>query len=275
MENLIMNDEQWVNERLRALDPENDWRPNAGAAFAGLQRRDRRRRGWQRGWFWSTAMASLCAFVMLGLPAPAKCALVRVGCRGPLSMPVLLAPAVTANAEVNYKESGSLSAPVVSEIYTDYECPYCANFYLTVYPKFYAEFVKTGKVRVIHRDFPLPQHQYSRLAVRYANAAGELGHYGEVVNQLFATQAEWGANGNVDQAVAHVLPTDIMSKVRSLVESDPALDATIAADMAMVAHDQINQTPTIVFVYKGTRHKVVGPPSFELLRKYLEEILAQ
>lgn len=270
-----MNDERWVNERLRALDPENDWYPNAGAAFAGLQRRDQRRRRWQRGWFWSTAMASLCAFVMLGLPAPAKCALVRVGCRGPLSMPVLLAPAVAAKPEVNYKESGSPSAPVVSEIYTDYECPYCANFYLTVFPKFYAEFVKTGKVRVIHRDFPLPQHQYSRLAARYANAAGELGHYDDVVTQLFETQAEWGANGNVEGDVSQVLSPETMAKLKALMGSDPALDATVASDLAMVARDQINQTPTIVFVYKGMRHKVVGPPSFELLRKYLEEILVQ
>ncbi len=268
-----MNDERWVEDRLRALDPQDIWHPNAGAAFAGLQRRDRRRRNWQRRWIWSTAMASTCAVVMLAVPSPAKCALVGMGCPRPVSMPVLLAPAVAANPHVTYKESGSPDAPVVCEIYTDYECPWCASFYTGVFPKFFAEFVRSGKVRVIHRDFPLPQHPYSRLAARYANAAGELGHYDEVVNQLFATQLAWAPTGNVDATVAQVLPAETMRQVRALVESDPRLDATVAGDLSMVARDQINQTPTVVFVYKGTRQKVTGQPTFDLLRRYVEEML--
>src|ERR1022692_3790185 len=100
MENRSMNDERWVQERLRALDAGNDWRPNAGAALAGLQRRDRRRRSWQRGWIWSTAMASVGAVVMIALPAPAKCALVGVGCQRPRSaaMPMLPVPAVAVDS---------------------------------------------------------------------------------------------------------------------------------------------------------------------------------
>jgi hypothetical protein len=30
-----------------------------------------------------------------------------------------------------------------------------------------------------------------------------------------------------------------------------------------------------VFVYKGTRQKVVGAPSFDLLRSYVEQMLAK
>src|SRR6266568_4225236 len=107
MENRPMNDEKWVEERLRALNPGIDWRPNAGAAFAGLQRKDRRR-VWQVRSVWSMAMAAAFAVVIVALPSPAKCALVGVGCKRPLTTPVLLAPAVAANPPlvVNYKESG-------------------------------------------------------------------------------------------------------------------------------------------------------------------------
>jgi len=283
MENRLRNDERWVEERLRALGPADDWHPNAVAALAGLQRKDRRRRSWQRGWMWSAATVSVAVFVTIALPAPAKCALVGVGCPRPGALPILLAPAAAqskpAPVAAAYKESGSPTAPVVCEIYSDYECPSCADFYTRVFPQFEAEFVKTGKVRLVHRDFPLPQHPFARLAARYANAAGETGHFGEVVHQLFASQAEWAGNGNVDAAVAQVLPADVMRKVRALVESDPGLDATVsadlAADLAMAARDQINQTPSIVFVYKGTRRKVAGPPSLDLLRAYLEDMLRQ
>ena len=77
---------------------------------------------------------------------------------------------------------------MVCEIYSDYECPSCAGFCTQVFPKFVAEFVKTGKVRVVHRDFPLPQHPFAKLAARYANAEGEVGHFEEVEKQLFVSQ---------------------------------------------------------------------------------------
>jgi protein-disulfide isomerase len=286
MNDRLMDDERWVEARLRALDPGDDWRPNSGAALAGLKRRDRSRRNWQRGWIWSAAMASAAAVLMIALPAPAKCALVGAACPRPGAIPLLLSPAVAGATVVgtkgsapapqaSYKESGSPDAPVVCEIYSDYECPSCASFYTQVFPRFAAEFVKTGKVRVVHRDFPLPQHPFARLAARYANAAGETGHYDKVVNQLFASQPDWAPKGDVDAAVAQVLPPATMLKIRALVASDPGLDATVAADLAMVARDQVNQTPTIVFVYKGTRRKVAGAPSFDLLRSYVKEMLEQ
>jgi protein-disulfide isomerase len=218
------------------------------------------------------------------LPAPAKCALVGVGCKPPraAAMPILPQyavapeppPPIRAHADT-YKQSGSPNAPVILEIYSDYECPACAAFYTRVYPQFEAEYVNTGKVRVVHRDFPLPQHPYAKLAARYANAAGETGHYEEVVKQLFASQPEWASTGNVEAAVAHVLPPETMLKVRALVESDAGLDATVAADLSMAGWDRINQTPTIVFVYKGTREKASGAPSFDLLRTYLEGKLSK
>jgi predicted DsbA family dithiol-disulfide isomerase len=75
--------------------------------------------------------------------------------------------------------------------------------------------------------------------------------------------------------VAQVLPAETMRKVRELVKNDPELDRTVAADLSMVAQDHVNQTPTIVFVYKGARRKVAGAPTLDLLRSYLREMLAQ
>jgi protein-disulfide isomerase len=190
-----------------------------------------------------------------------------------------LTPAVAASVGsrvfANYKESGSPNAPMTVEIYSDYECPACAYFYTNVFPQFVAEYVKTGRVRVIHRDFPLPMHPYSRLAARYANAAGQLGHYDEVVMQLFSHQMEWAANGNVDASVAQVLPPGTMQQVRALVEKDPKLDDTVVSDLAIVAKEQLNQTPTILFVYKGTRRKVNGPPSLTILKSFISEMMTQ
>jgi protein-disulfide isomerase len=175
----------------------------------------------------------------------------------------------------NFKLSGSPSAPITVELYTDYECPSCRTLYMEILPALEAQYVATGKVQLLHRDFPLPQHQFARLATKYANAAGQIGRYELVASQLFKTQPEWSQNGNVDATVAKVLPPGDMQKVRELVKSDTHLDDTVTADLAMGARDNLNQTPTMVIVNKGKRQKIDGPVPFNILKSYLDQMLAK
>ncbi|HEX4276990.1 MAG TPA: thioredoxin domain-containing protein [Bryobacteraceae bacterium] len=176
----------------------------------------------------------------------------------------------------NFKESGSPTAPVKIEIYTDYECPACRDLYMNTLPSLTSDFVATGKVQLLHRDYPLPQHQYSRLATRFANAAGAIGKYEVVANQLFVSQPEWSVNGNVEAAVAKVLsPTD-MEKVKAMVKSDTHLDDTVTTDVAMGNNqDHLTQTPTIVIIAKGKRDVIGGGMPYTILKQYLNQKLAQ
>jgi protein-disulfide isomerase len=180
------------------------------------------------------------------------------------------APAVT-----NYKESGSASAPITLEVYTDYECPHCRNFYNEILPSLTKDFIATGKVRLIHRDFPLPMHQFAKLAARYANAAGQLGLYDVVSSQIFRTQADWSQNGNIDGAVARVVPPAEMQKIREMVKSDSHLDDTVAADVAQGNRDHLTETPFLVIVMHGTRTTIGGSLPYGVLKAYLDEKLAK
>lgn len=182
------------------------------------------------------------------------------------------AAAVPAN---NFKESGSPTAPIGIELYTDYECPACRQFYLDVLPTLNADFVATGKAHLLHRDFPLQQHQFSRIATKYANAAGQIGKYDVVANQIFQTQDQWAQNGNVDAVVAKVLSPADMAKVRELVKNDTHLDDSVTKDVAMGNQDHLSQTPTIVIVYKGKRDVIGGAPPYSILKQYLNQKLSQ
>ena len=175
----------------------------------------------------------------------------------------------------NFKESGSPTAPITIEIYTDYECPACQNLYLTVLPSLNADFVATGKVHLVHRDYPLMMHQFSKLATRYANAAGQIGKYDVVANQIFVSQQEWAQNGNVDAAVAKVLSPADMEKVRAMVKTDSHLDDSVTRDVAMGNQDHLSQTPTIVIVAKGKRDVIAGAMPYTILKQYLNQKLAQ
>jgi protein-disulfide isomerase len=175
----------------------------------------------------------------------------------------------------NFKESGSPSAPIRIELYTDYECPACRELYLNTLPSINSEFVATGKVQLLHRDYPLPQHPYSRLATKWANAAGEIGKYEVVANQLFVTQPEWSVSGNVEAVVAKVLSPADVEKIKSIMKTDTHLDDTVTTDVAMGNQDRLSQTPTIVIVAKGKRDVIGGGMPFSILKQYLNQKLAQ
>ncbi len=193
----------------------------------------------------------------------------------PATAPKKAAIQKAALTQTNFKESGSASAPITIELYTDYECPACREFYLSSLPLLINDFVHTGKVRLIHRDYPLPQHQFTKLATKYANAAGEIGKYDIVAKQIFESQPEWDQNGNIDAEVAKVLSPADLEKVRNIVKTDTTLDDSVVKDQAMGAQDRLNQTPTIVIVYKGKRETIGGGMPYNILKSYLDRKLEQ
>jgi protein-disulfide isomerase len=310
MEHEKMDNNHWVEERLASLDPGN-FRPDSTAAWARLSSREgasQRPRG-HRWWMWamlSGAAAVAAGVVLLVVSTPSACAN-PLGCKQastpapspaelpaplpsiapaavPNPAPVVTPPPVAAATPArsatlahmhSFKESGSPTAPIVCEVYTDYQCPHCALFYQDTVPQLMKEYVRTGKVRLLHRDFPLPQHPYAWLAARYANAAGQLGYYDVVVSQLFKTQGVWSGDGDVDLQVAPVLPQAILAKVRDLVKARSGTDESVADDQEMAAQDDVHSTPTVVIVAHGKRQALPGGVSFPLLKSYLDDTLAK
>jgi protein-disulfide isomerase len=273
MENRELNHDGWVDDRLAGLAPGAGWQPDAARALSRLRGRDRRRKG---SWVGGALAASLCCVVLLlALPSRGSCAQPFMGmvCLKPAAADHVDAKVPVNPASTDYKLSGSPSAAVTLEIYSDYECPACADFYVKTYPLLVANYVRTGKIRILHRDFPLPQHPYAVLAARYANAAGETGNYDVAVMQLFKTQAEWASNGNVDSALMKVLSPGVMQEVRRLVSS--GREAGIASDQSAGYRDSLNQTPTLVIVARGKREKVAPIPSFAALKSYLDSLLSR
>ncbi len=268
MENEI--DNQWVEERMAALEPAGEWRPDANRGLARLRARAGSRFTFESRWVWSAAMATAGLLALLTLSASSSCA--WGACLVPANMRLLPASAAPAH-EASFKISGSPSAPITIEIYSDYECPFCAKYFNETVPLLVAQYVVTGKVRLIHRDFPLPQHPWAKPAARYANAAGELGYYDAAVNRIFRTQEAWRDNGNIDAELMRALPPDVMRKVRDMVQHDAKLDDTVAADIWMAVKDHINQTPSLVIDSKGRRETLPAPP-FTVLKSYIDQLLA-
>ena len=84
---------------------------------------------------------------------------------------------------------GRADAPVTLVEFSDYQCPFCQRFFATTLAALKKDYVDTGKVRYVFRDFPLDQiHPQARKTAEAAHCAGEHGKYWEMHDLLFQNQ---------------------------------------------------------------------------------------
>jgi protein-disulfide isomerase len=167
--------------------------------------------------------------------------------------------------------AGSKNAPIVMEVFSDFQCPACKTLFMTTNRQVMDNYVSTGKVFLIHRDFPLPMHAHSQVAAQYSRAAAQVGKFDAVEEALFQNQEKWEQTGDVDGTVAAVLSPAEMTKVRALVKGG-TLNAAIQKDVALGKLYNVNQTPTTVFHAKGQTFPYSGVMSYEILRNFLDQL---
>jgi protein-disulfide isomerase len=173
-----------------------------------------------------------------------------------------------------HKAFGSKNAPVAMEVFSDFQCPACKTLFTTTNRRLMDDYVTSGKVYLIHRDFPLPMHAHSRVAARYARAAAQIGKVEPAEQALFQNQEKWEQNGDVDGTVAAVLSPAEMAKVRALVKGG-TLDPLIDKDYALGQTYSVNQTPTTIFHCKGQTYPYSGVMTYDILKQFLDQLLSQ
>ncbi|RTI04535.1 thiol:disulfide interchange protein [Thermus scotoductus] len=86
---------------------------------------------------------------------------------------------------------GREDAPVTVVDFSNYLCPHCQNHALNVLPRLKAEYIDTGKVRYLFRDFPFPGQANVIRASEAAACAADQGRYYEYHEVLFRTASSW------------------------------------------------------------------------------------
>ena len=173
-----------------------------------------------------------------------------------------------------HRAYGSKNAPIAMEVFSDFQCPACKQLNKTTNQLLVDNYVNTNKVYLIHRDFPLPMHAYSRLAAHYVRAAAQLGKGEQAEQTLFQNQEKWEQTGDVDGTLAGVFTVADMTKIRALAKGT-SLDAAIDKDIALGKGYNVNQTPTTIIHYKGQTYPVVGVVSYDVLHQFLDQLLSQ
>lgn len=188
---------------------------------------------------------------------------------------LMVLPALPAAAQENACVGGSPDSPAKLEVFSDFQCPACQQFYLRTVRQVLADFSSKNKVCVVYHEFPLAMHQYAREAARYAAAAHKLGNdqWIRVADRLFVDQALWTASGNVEASVKKALTAGDFAKVKEFMK-DPAIDAAIDRDIAEGRQRGVQSTPTFFVQVNGREQKAAGAMSYTTLRNFLNQQLA-
>src|SRR6186713_507894 len=167
---------------------------------------------------------------------------------------------------------GPVTAAVRIDLFSDFQCPACKALHEQTIKRVKEEFAQTGKIRLVHHDFPLPQHKYARPAAILAAAADRLGKYDAVADALFHQQESWGQTGNVDAVVDSVLTPEERKKLREIAK-DPAILANIERDIQLGERMKVGSTPTMIVTHDGKPNPVVGVVTYPVFSKYLNTIV--
>ena len=188
-----------------------------------------------------------------------------------LGMSTSPALALIVSTEEAKKEivEGDPNAKVEVIEYASLACPACKYFHENIYPTLKKDYIETGKIRFIYRDFPT--NSAALAAAMIARCAGPERH-GGMVDMFFTTQQQWGRSQQPLQALTQVArmggigPSEVDQCVRnSDLMRDIQSNAKHASEEKGVAG-----TPTVFVAGKMSENGL----KMEELLKEIDEAIA-
>jgi protein-disulfide isomerase len=154
---------------------------------------------------------------------------------------------------------GDPNAPVTMVEYSDFLCPFCGRHVAETLPTLIDEYVQTGKLKLVFRDFPIPAlHPTAPQGHQAAWCVGQddPAAWWAMHEQLFGRQNEWNQVAD---------PSDFLARVAAEVGTDPA-----------VYDDCVTSGETIALVdaaiAEGQALGFSGTPSFSLFTQTLSDV---
>lgn len=165
---------------------------------------------------------------------------------------------------------GSLDAPVTIIEFSDFQCPFCNRFFQNTFPELKKNYIDTGKVRYVYRDFPISSiHPFAEEAAEAANCAGEQGRFWEYHDMLFENQVIWASGNSTVEFKRYASNLSLNEEQFNLcLESERYADE-VSKDLQDGLKVGVNGTPTL-FV---NGFKVVGAQPYEVFKGVIDSEL--
>ncbi|TFV69629.1 DsbA family protein [Bradyrhizobium frederickii] len=165
---------------------------------------------------------------------------------------------------------GPKDAAVTITEYASMTCPHCAAFNEQVFPKIKKEYIDTGKVRYIFREFPLDIKAAAGSMLSRCIAKDDAPKYFAVTDMLFRQQNDWVVKNTTETLTRIGKQAGLTQQQVEACLKDQALLDKIAADQKY-ASDVLKVDSTPTFFING--EKIKGETSFEEFAKKINPLL--
>ena len=173
---------------------------------------------------------------------------------------------------------GTPDAKVTIVEFSDYQCPFCARYSNDTFPQLEREYINTGRVRYVFRDFPIEgSHPQAFKAHEAAHCAGEQGKRREMHDKIFANQRTM----SVDDLTAHAVALGLDKAQFEKCLGQGMHASKVRSGMSAGAEAGVRGTPTF-FVgltepnsskLKAVR-RIVGAQPYGAFKAAIDELLS-
>lgn len=165
---------------------------------------------------------------------------------------------------------GKPDAPITIVEYASMTCPHCAAFTEKVFPKIKSEFIDSGKIRFVFREFPLDIKAAAGSMLARCIAKDDAPKFFAVIDLLFKQQNDWVVKNTTETLTRIGKQAGLTQTQVEDCLKDQALLDKIAADQKFAADVlKVQSTPT--FFINGEMIK--GEQSFEEFSKRINAML--
>jgi protein-disulfide isomerase len=165
---------------------------------------------------------------------------------------------------------GRADAAVTITEYASMTCPHCAAFNADVFPKIKSEYIDTGKIRYVFREFPLDIKAAAGSVLSRCIAKDDANKYFAVTDLLFKTQADWVMKNTTESLIRIGKQAGLTQDQIEACLRDQSLLDKLAADQKYAAEVlKVDSTPT--FFING--EKIKGETSIEEFEKRINPLL--
>lgn len=171
---------------------------------------------------------------------------------------------------------GDLNAPVTLVEFSDYQCPYCRKFHNQVLKKIEEDYIKTGKVKYVFRDFPLGFHKKAIPAAVAANCAGDQDKYWLLNDFLFDNPRKL----DTEQVLEAAKDMDLDYARFEACLKDNNHEAEVKKDMSEGSKYGVRGTPSVFLGKSGDDKEFKGIylrgfRPYEFYKAEIDKLLAQ
>ena len=169
---------------------------------------------------------------------------------------------------------GDANAPVTLIEYSSLTCPHCADFHAKTLPAIKKNYIDTGKVKMIVRDFPLDGPAY---AAAMMARCGKPEQRNKFIDVLFANQEGWTRTADPKAALARIGKLGGLSQADfDRCTNDKALFEGIQKlQLEAQSKYDVNATPTFIVTNSKNSdvEKISGSQPYEVFEKAFNKAL--